>query len=157
MGEAKLSDLVIHKFRGIAGAEFSSFGRANLIVGNNNSGKTSFLEALALYCAPFSISNWLRIARSRETRPALPIDALRWLFPKQDGRFHGTQPRSARSNILGSGTFRMRGVTASSREYEETITAEEMTGAASKTGNASTAGLLFSVRLRCPRPRGFCN
>lgn len=41
----------IQRFRGLEDLELSGLGRINLIVGRNNSGKTSLLEALALLAA----------------------------------------------------------------------------------------------------------
>lgn len=43
-----LSNLELKNFRGIEHARFENLGRANLIVGGNNAGKTSVLEALVL-------------------------------------------------------------------------------------------------------------
>jgi len=42
--------------------------RINLLVGGNNSGKTSVLEALAVYSSPLDVAEWSSIARTREVR-----------------------------------------------------------------------------------------
>jgi AAA15 family ATPase/GTPase len=44
-----LKSLVIKNFRSLANFEVSKLGRVNLIVGKNNSGKSSVLEALRIY------------------------------------------------------------------------------------------------------------
>lgn len=45
---AIISDLNIKRFRGIRDLKIASLDRVNLIVGDNNCGKTSVLEALQL-------------------------------------------------------------------------------------------------------------
>ncbi|QTA88180.1 AAA family ATPase [Desulfonema magnum] len=44
--------LTIKQFRGLQESELSQLGRINLLVGPNNSGKTSILEAISAYCHP---------------------------------------------------------------------------------------------------------
>jgi hypothetical protein len=43
-----ISTLEINQFRGLEHVKFENLGRTNLIIGGNNTGKTSILEALAL-------------------------------------------------------------------------------------------------------------
>jgi hypothetical protein len=56
----------------------------NILVGGNNSGKTSVLEALSILCNPYDPFEWLATVRRRdfggldETR----IQSLRWCFPQ---------------------------------------------------------------------------
>lgn len=45
-----ISTLELQQFRGLEHVKFENLGRANLIVGGNNTGKTSLLEALVLLC-----------------------------------------------------------------------------------------------------------
>ncbi len=45
-----ISTLELKQFRGLGHVKFENLGRANLIVGGNNTGKTSVLEALVLLC-----------------------------------------------------------------------------------------------------------
>ncbi|QDZ40090.1 AAA family ATPase [Euhalothece natronophila Z-M001] len=47
-----LEHLMIQQFRGLKNLEMSNLGTINLLVGANNSGKTSVLEAIATYCRP---------------------------------------------------------------------------------------------------------
>lgn len=54
-------------FRGIRNLSVNHLNRVNLIVGDNNSGKTSVLEALQLLRNPSQVSNLFRVARFRET------------------------------------------------------------------------------------------
>lgn len=46
-----ISSLKISGYRGLSGFELSGMGRVNLLVGKNNSGKTSVLEAIDLLCS----------------------------------------------------------------------------------------------------------
>lgn len=79
-----LDSVIIHQFRGIRDLELKDLGRVNLLVGINNSGKTSVLEALQIYSNPLDIKTWLITASQRELQNRMPrnllIDALRWLF-----------------------------------------------------------------------------
>lgn len=57
----------IEAFRGIRAFEAPSLNHVNLIVGDNNCGKTSLLEALLMLRSPASVANTLRVARQRDT------------------------------------------------------------------------------------------
>ena len=46
---ANITSIEINQFRGIKQLTVSDFSNINLIVGDNNSGKTTFLEAIQ-YC-----------------------------------------------------------------------------------------------------------
>ncbi|WEG13433.1 AAA family ATPase [Pullulanibacillus sp. KACC 23026] len=80
--------LTIEMFRGLKNAEFHDLGEVNLFVGNNNSGKTSALEAIELLSNPFSAKNYYNISRLRDHTFGFPrggrlpfIDSLLWMFP----------------------------------------------------------------------------
>src|SRR5882757_8639803 len=85
-----LDDFVIGRFRGLNDLSLRQLGMINLLVGGNNSGKTSVLEALAVFSSPLDIATWSVIARNREVRnvPAVmsaglsAVEAVRWLFPQ---------------------------------------------------------------------------
>jgi hypothetical protein len=47
-----LSTIEIHNFRGFANLQLQNLGLVNLVVGRNNTGKTSFLEAISI------LANW---------------------------------------------------------------------------------------------------
>jgi hypothetical protein len=74
-------------------------GRVNLLVGLNDSGKTSVLEAIALMSRPLDPAWWLRLAQQREPsqvplRRLSRTDRIRWLFPSS-GR-----PESERAEVV---------------------------------------------------------
>lgn len=52
MNAKHITDLTIRNFRGFEDLQLSGLQAVNLIVGENNAGKTSFLEALALVATP---------------------------------------------------------------------------------------------------------
>ncbi len=60
-----LSDLVIHRFRGVNGMRLEGLGRVNLLVGRNNVGKTSVLEAVYLLAAQSDVSGLIDIMQQR--------------------------------------------------------------------------------------------
>lgn len=60
-----MKTVYIHNFKGIGDYSFDGFKRFNLLVGMNNTGKSSFLEALYLYCNSFSPASVSSILRSR--------------------------------------------------------------------------------------------
>ena len=82
MSQHSLEDVSIDGFRGLRNLSLEGLGRLNLLVGENNSGKTSVLEALSILCNPMDPYEWLAMVRRRdfggldETR----IQSLRWSF-----------------------------------------------------------------------------
>ncbi|MBD5155552.1 MAG: AAA family ATPase [Oscillibacter sp.] len=61
-----IQNLHIHTFRGIRDLTAEHLNHINLIVGDNNCGKTSVLEALLMLRDPTDFSNILRVARLRD-------------------------------------------------------------------------------------------
>jgi AAA15 family ATPase/GTPase len=81
-----IKELAITKFRGIHNLELANLGNINLLIGDNNSGKTSVLEAIQILAAPFNPSTYVRVGRVRNLFPSLnkgesTLDSLLWLFP----------------------------------------------------------------------------
>jgi hypothetical protein len=87
MQNLSLKSVFIDGFRGLSGLELHELGPINIFVGNNNSGKTSVLEAISILCNAFNPHEWLSMVRRRdfggldETR----IQSLRWCF-RQEGQ-----------------------------------------------------------------------
>lgn len=68
-----LESFEIRVFRGLSSVSLAGLGRLNLLVGANNSGKTSILEALAIFATPFDIDEWANIVRLREVRAPMSV------------------------------------------------------------------------------------
>ncbi len=85
-----IEHLDITAFRGLRHLKLEKLGRVNLLVGLNDSGKTSVLEAIALMSRPLDPTWWLRLAQQREPSQQIPLrrlsrtDRLRWLFPPSE-------------------------------------------------------------------------
>jgi hypothetical protein len=78
-----LDKLTIERFRGLRELDLNDLGRINLLVGQNNSGKTSVLEAISIFCRPLDPRAWLESTWSREVLdPGEPFFLLmEWVFP----------------------------------------------------------------------------
>ena len=61
-----IENLHVHTFRGLRDLTAEHLNHINLIVGDNNCGKTSVLEALLMLRDPADFSNILRVARLRD-------------------------------------------------------------------------------------------
>ncbi len=89
MGNLILNSLEIQGFRGFRHLQIGQLGRVNLIVGKNNVGKSSLLEALQLYghnAHPSFIWEMLRLrdesiySSYRRTIRAVDVKSLKYLF-----------------------------------------------------------------------------
>ncbi len=82
LDEYTFANVGIHGFRGLKRLRLKDLGLINILVGENNSGKTSVLEAIAILSRALEPDEWLWMARRRdfglldETR----IQSLRWCF-----------------------------------------------------------------------------
>jgi AAA15 family ATPase/GTPase len=85
-----IQNLQINSFRGLKGLNLSDLGWVNILVGKNNSGKTTILEAISIACNPLDPFQWvstserrLNIGKTPTTlRPSL--ESIEWLFPKHN-------------------------------------------------------------------------
>jgi energy-coupling factor transporter ATP-binding protein EcfA2 len=96
--------LHIERFRRLENLRLDELGSVNLLVGKNNSGKTSVLEALAVACHPSSPLNWINTAWERELKSARTpvLEVLNWMFPHTTPRQNGFEGTVAISGVLGS-------------------------------------------------------
>ncbi len=78
-----ITELNISSFRGIKNLELNNLSDINIIVGDNNSGKTSLLEAIQIFCDPTE-SVLVSLSRQREgifINNRTPVsDSLMYLF-----------------------------------------------------------------------------
>jgi len=93
MPEIPFARLDIGAFRGLHSLSLDECGPVNLLVGGNNCGKTSVLEALMLLCSPFDLRQWEATVDLRKAYPFKDLrfpglglsrlEGLTWLFPHQ--------------------------------------------------------------------------
>jgi hypothetical protein len=84
MPKYSLENVMIDGFRGLRQLRLNGLGQINIVVGENNSGKTSVLEALSILCNAFDPYEWLSVVRRRDfgRLDETPIQSLRWCFPQ---------------------------------------------------------------------------
>ncbi len=75
-----LQELSLVAYRGITELVLEDLTPISLVVGDNNAGKTSILEAAALALRPIDQGQWVQVARHRDIDLAL-ADGLWALFP----------------------------------------------------------------------------
>lgn len=83
---AMLKSLHIKSFRGLKNVRFEDLRPVNILVGENNSGKTSTLEAIMLAMAPGSSKSWFQVLQARDAawNPMYFGEMAKWLFPVID-------------------------------------------------------------------------
>lgn len=87
--------ITVDAFRGLFHIDLPECRQVNILVGANNSGKTSLLEALMLLANPLDLRQWESAIEFRSGWPLVDLryrgatvdrlDALTWLFPLRDG------------------------------------------------------------------------
>lgn len=97
-----LNMFTIERFRGIQDLRLENLGQINLFIGDNNSGKTSVLEALSIYSDPLNGRKWQEVSSLREVLTSVSpttrmqrlnlVDRLTWLFPQSEN--HGNNKSS---------------------------------------------------------------
>ena len=75
-----LQRLNIESFRGMSGVLLDRLAPVTLVVGANNAGKSSVLEAASLVLRPLNPAQWVQVARQRDIDMAM-ADGLWSLFP----------------------------------------------------------------------------
>jgi len=78
-----LKNVKIKGYKGIEDElELPDLTDVNLILGQNNSGRSSVLEAIYLLQEPSSLKQWLNLSQKRNSYDAVDIEAIEWLFNK---------------------------------------------------------------------------
>lgn len=77
---SRLQELYIESYRAVRGLRLQQFGRMNLLVGSNNAGKTSVLEAVGLLARPLDPGQWVQTATNRDASGPV-VDSLWGIFP----------------------------------------------------------------------------
>ncbi|MCP4110228.1 MAG: AAA family ATPase [Desulfobacteraceae bacterium] len=111
-----LENLTIHNFRGLRNLKLPGLGQINLLVGPNNSGKTSVLEAISVFCQPLNSSEWIETATRREIKKTNLLNAFKWLFPHAENQENDLY--EGKISISGQGAFSLSELHA---HYQELI------------------------------------
>ncbi len=115
------TSLHVERFRRLRDLKLDDLGPINLLVGKNNSGKTSVLEALSVLSHPLSAFTWIDTARERELKSSRTpvLETLGWLFPHDQPRSNGFA-----GEVCIRGVKRANGATwqtkATYKEYRQT-------------------------------------
>jgi AAA15 family ATPase/GTPase len=106
-----IQNLQINSFRGLKGLNLSDLGWVNILVGKNNSGKTTILESISIVCNPLDPFQWiatserrLNIGRSPTAlRPGL--ESIKWLFPQESKDLNTPQQYQGEIEIKARGSI----------------------------------------------------
>lgn len=145
-----LESFSIHAFRGLKEVELRNLGRINILVGRNNSGKTSVLEALATYARPLRPSEWIDVVRRRgisNSRSVL-LDGLGWIFPRLDSEASNSTSRPREARLSGDGASQIREVTARLNEIEGFLGDHDMETKSFDESEFDTSGIKRGVQLQ---------
>ncbi|MFM8443264.1 MAG: AAA family ATPase [Methylococcus sp.] len=112
MNALSLSKVGFNGFRGLRHLDLDGLGRINILVGGNNSGKTSVLEALSILCQPYNPDEWLAMIRRRDfgRLDETLIQSLRWCFAQVAGLNNPDQLIEADCEFLCLGNTILRGL-----------------------------------------------
>jgi hypothetical protein len=147
-----IEKLTIDRYRGLRETRLEGLSSVNLLFGANNSGKTSVLEALAVFCRPLDVREWLGVVQRRENRPLseLVLDEFTWLFSRNQDAADDLYPLMIR--LLGEGQYPVREVVARCRTITGTKKADVMVEDEDETTHieeieVDRAGIELSVRV----------
>ena len=110
----------INGYKGIAEElELTDLTDVNLILGQNNSGRSSVLEAIYLLQEPSNLKQWLNLSQKHNSYNTVDIEAIEWLFnktkkvKKEDEEHSDIMFLESYSEFKISGNTRFKNVTAS--------------------------------------------
>jgi AAA15 family ATPase/GTPase len=120
MAKYPLDNVEIQGFRGLKVLRLEELGLINILVGENNCGKTSVLEALSILCQAFNPLQWLTVARTRDAGglDESVLYSLRWFFDQNNLFMNFEETFKGGCKMLVSGRFELRSLTV---EYCESI------------------------------------
>lgn len=107
-------------FRGLRSLEVKDLRSVNLVVGGNNSGKTSLLEAMALFANPVANNEWLQVVRRRDygRLDESMVMSLRWCFTQGlNHLFDEPEDLVLESRFTAEGLHPLREMNSTYREF----------------------------------------
>jgi energy-coupling factor transporter ATP-binding protein EcfA2 len=110
MPKYSLDNVTINGFRGLRNLHLEGLGLINILVGRNDSGKTSVLEALSILCNPVESPEWLSMIRRRDfgELDETMVQSLRWCFPQNGQRVDPDSLFAGECTMTCDGTFPLR-------------------------------------------------
>jgi hypothetical protein len=116
-----LTDLNITACRGIRDLELKPLAPVTLLVGENNIGKSSVLEAAALLLRPCDAQQWVRVARNRDLDNSLS-EILWTMFPHSTSISFDDGPQESEVlSVSGMCDTRLRKLNASAKAETQTV------------------------------------
>ena len=92
-----VESLVVQRYRGLRDLRLDELRPVNLIVGANNAGKSSVLEAASVALRPFDVAAWVGASRSRDESMS-HVDGIWSFFP--NARAFGSVEHPASTELL---------------------------------------------------------
>lgn len=125
-----IDEFTIHSFRGLRDIKLEGLGQINLLVGENNSGKTSILEALSLFCDPLNWRKWSGTPSTREVGNSASLsvsERVTWLFPQSENYDDDSSSSAAPKIWLSAfGGFPVEEVVAHYEQFSEMVQARPL-------------------------------
>ncbi len=107
-----LQELSLNAYRGVSGLVLENLTPVSLVVGANNSGKSSILEAAGLFLRPPDPTQWVNAVRHRDVDMSL-VDGLWSVFPSSEALHPDDGPQESNPFIIeGSASGSLRRVEA---------------------------------------------
>lgn len=75
-----ISNLKIKSFKGLENAEFKDCKKLNILIGENNAGKTTVLEAVRCFCKPLDYMEYINILKRNPYANFLSFSLLQQMF-----------------------------------------------------------------------------
>lgn len=123
-----IDTLTIQRFRGLSELALEGLGSVNILVGDNNSGKTSILEGISIYSAPMDPYAWRTVARRRVRgfEALSTVEGVKWLFPQgQQATSDDAALFSGEIALKGQGRTGARALRVLAQEIEEVVEPRE--------------------------------
>lgn len=121
MTALSFTQIEINGFRGLRSLNLEGLGRINILVGENNSGKTSVLEALSILCQPQNPDEWLSMVRRRDFGglDETIVQSLRWCFTQATALIDPEILIESACEFKCDGNFPLRELSVKYTEFRE--------------------------------------
>jgi AAA ATPase domain len=127
MSRYPLASVTVDGFRGLRNLRLDDLGLINVLVGPNNCGKSSVLEALSILCNAFEPFEWLSMIRRRDSgrQDETRIQSLRWCFARSAEQAVPENMFQGECKIFSAGAFPVRRLRVTYHEIEREPYADE--------------------------------